>query len=157
MWVLCADMQRLRCVQERRKFIEMWLKLEDDLGDERMVSSVMEPGAAVFFNPTHPHRGPQKPFPLPPEETAHGRKRRRPPSKEQRRTVFMAAVHTAGSSEKYAIFARAANRGKGQDTVSAGVVWHDPIAARGRDGAFGVSQDERDEVSAQMKAGGASS
>ena len=41
----------------------MWTSLEkNETRPDVVGSGVLEPGDCVFFNPTHPHRGPQEPF-----------------------------------------------------------------------------------------------
>ena len=89
-----------------------------------MESGILQPGDAVFFNPTHPHRGPRAPFPPTGGGGAGGSG-----AGGKRTMIFMSACHTKGSSEAGAIFACA------PPAPRIGRVWHD---------AFQITKEERD-------------
>lgn len=108
----------------------MWKALEEDENPPQIVSSgILQPGDVVFFNPTHPHRGPSKPFPDSP--SAIGKKRQKR-AQRTRYVIFMSAVHTRGSSEKHAIFAKKPPPG----SQRRGRVWHEKAA-------FNIAASER--------------
>ena len=104
--------------QNRKRLIEMWTSIEkNETSPDVVGSGVLEPGDCVFFNPTHPHRGPQEPFPSTPDLSSGsirsaGKRAVGAPSACQlpadartRMMIFMSATHTRGSSEAAPIFA----------------------------------------------------
>jgi len=108
----------LTCAQNRMKLIKMWTALEgSEANPDVKKSGILQPGDAVFFNPTHPHRGPQEPFPSTPDLSSGsirsaGKRAVGAPSACQlpadartRMMIFMSATHTRGSSEAAPIFA----------------------------------------------------
>ena len=103
----------------------MWTALEGSEANPDVVESgILQPGDAVFFNPTHPHRGPRAPFP-----TTEGGGAGGGGAGGERTMIFMSACHTKGSSEAGAIFACA------PPAPRIGRVWHD---------AFQITKEERD-------------
>lgn len=118
-----------RARQNRAKLIKMWKALEDDETPPQIVGSgILEPGDVVFFNPTHPHRGPSRPFP---DRLDAGGRKRQKHAPRTRYVIFMSAVHTRGSSEKHAIFAKKPPPG----SQRRGKVWREKAA-------FGIAASE---------------
>lgn len=116
----CSCDPRLVCCapQNRQRLIEMWTSLEkNETRPDVVESGVLAPGDCVFFNPAHPHRGPQEPFPSTPDQSSGstrsaGKRAIKAPSECQlpadsrtRMMIFMSATHTRGSSEAAPIFA----------------------------------------------------
>jgi hypothetical protein len=121
----------LTCAQNRMKLIKMWTALEgSEANPDVKESGILQPGDAVFFNPTHPHRGPRAPFPST-EGGGAGSEGGGGASDGQRTMIFMSACHTKGSSEGGAIFASA------PAAPRQGRVWRD---------AFAITQEERAKV-----------
>ena len=120
--------------QNRTKLIKMWTALEgSEANPDVKGSGILQPGDAVFFNPTHPHRGPRAPFP-PPEGGGAGSEGAGGASGGKRTMIFMSACHTKGSSEGGAIFASA------PAAPRQGRVWRD---------AFKITEEECAKVMAQ--------
>jgi hypothetical protein len=121
----------LTCAQNRMKLIKMWTALEgSEANPDVKESGILQPGDAVFFNPTHPHRGPRAPFPST-EGGGAGSEGGGGASGGKRTMIFMSACHTKGSSEGGAIFASA------PAAPRQGRVWRD---------AFAITQEERAKV-----------
>ena len=122
------------CAQNRTKLIKMWTALEgSEANPDVKGSGILQPGDAVFFNPTHPHRGPRAPFP-PTEGGGAGSEGAGGASGGKRTMIFMSACHTKGSSEGGAIFASA------PAAPRQGRVWRD---------AFKITEEECAKVMAQ--------
>ena len=120
--------------QNRTKLIKMWTALEgSEANPDVKGSGILQPGDAVFFNPTHPHRGPRAPFP-PTEGGGAGSEGAGGASGGKRTMIFMSACHTKGSSEGGAIFASA------PAAPRQGRVWRD---------AFKITEEECAKVMAQ--------
>ena len=120
--------------QNRTKLIQMWTALEgSEANPDVKGSGILQPGDAVFFNPTHPHRGPRAPFP-PTEGGGAGSEGAGGASGGKRTMIFMSACHTKGSSEGGAIFASA------PAAPRQGRVWRD---------AFKITEEECAKVMAQ--------
>ena len=120
--------------QNRTKLIKMWTALEgSEANPDVKGSGILQPGDAVFFNPTHPHRGPRAPFP-PTEGGGAGSEGAGGASGGKRIMIFMSACHTKGSSEGGAIFASA------PAAPRQGRVWRD---------AFKITEEECATVMAQ--------
>jgi len=121
----------LTCAQNRMKLIKMWTALEgSEANPDVKESGILQPGDAVFFNPTHPHRGPRAPFPST-EGGGAGSEGGGGASGGTRTMIFMSACHTKGSSEGGAIFASA------PAAPRQGRVWRD---------SFAITQEERAKV-----------
>ena len=138
----------------RKSLYDMWTELakEEEAGEPHKVneSGALESGDAIFFNPLHLHRGPQRPFPPLPAQTQSQRAASKRPvvaparltdisttKEDKRRVIFMAFVPKEGkaSSEKCPIFAIQPPNKEGSLN---GKVWH------AKD-AFNMPQEERDE------------
>ena len=119
---------------EPNKAHQMWTALEgSEANPDVKGSGILQPGDAVFFNPTHPHRGPRAPFP-PTEGGGAGSEGAGGASGGKRTMIFMSACHTKGSSEGGAIFASA------PAAPRQGRVWRD---------AFKITEEECAKVMAQ--------
>jgi hypothetical protein len=106
----------------------MWTALQRSEAEPKVVESgVLQPGDAVFFNPTHPHQGPRAPFP-PTEDGGAGGSGDGGGGVQVRNMIFMSTSHTKGSSNAGAIFACA------PPAPRIGRVWHD---------AFQITEEER--------------
>ena len=76
----------------------MWTALQRSEAEPKVVESgVLQPGDAVFFNPTHPHQGPRAPFP-PTEDGGAGGSGDGGGGVQVRNMIFMSTSHTKGSS-----------------------------------------------------------